>query len=302
MAKTILVAGATGDLGGKIVDELINKNTDVRALIRSASNPDKVEQLRKRGVDVYEADMMDKTEVAKACKGVHCVISALAGLREVIIDAQKVLLEAAVDVGVPRFIPSDFSLDFTQLVPGKNRNLDMRREFHTCLDKQPIAATSIFNAAFMELLTGEMPLILNKPKMILCWGSPDQVIDFTTTYNVAKFTAHTALDSETPRYLHIAGDRITCREIKKTVSELTGKKYRLLRAGPIGMLNLMIKATKTFSPGKDELYPPWQGMQYMRDMMEGLVKIEEYDNDRYSDIQWTSVREYLESEKIGEQG
>jgi hypothetical protein len=35
----------------------------------------------------------------------------LAGLREVVIDAQKKLLDAAIAAGVPRFIPSDYSLD-----------------------------------------------------------------------------------------------------------------------------------------------------------------------------------------------
>jgi len=35
-------------------------------------------------------------EVAKACKGATCVVSALAGLHDVIIDTQKVLLDAAV--------------------------------------------------------------------------------------------------------------------------------------------------------------------------------------------------------------
>jgi hypothetical protein len=42
-------------------------------------------------------------------------VSALAGLRETIIDAQKVFLDAAVEANVQRFIPSDYSSDFTNL-------------------------------------------------------------------------------------------------------------------------------------------------------------------------------------------
>jgi hypothetical protein len=60
---------------------------------------------------------------------VTCVVSVLAGLREVIIDAQKVLLDAAIAAGVPLFIPSDYSLDFTKFSDGENRNLDLRRDF-----------------------------------------------------------------------------------------------------------------------------------------------------------------------------
>ena len=50
---------------------------------------------------------------------------------------------------------------------------------------------------------------------------------------------------------------------------------------------------KFFSPAKKDLYPIWQGMQYMRDMMEGRVKINSYDNNRYEDIDWTKVKDLL---------
>lgn len=37
----------------------------------------------------------------------------------------------------------------------------------------------------------------------------------------------------------------------------------------------------------------------MRDMMEGRIIFQEYDNDRYADVNWTSVEEYLKAENIG---
>jgi hypothetical protein len=37
--------------------------------------------------------------------------------------------EGAIAAGVPRFIPSDFSADFTKLPAGENRNFDLRRAF-----------------------------------------------------------------------------------------------------------------------------------------------------------------------------
>jgi hypothetical protein len=47
------------------------------------------------------------------------------------------------------------------------------------------------------------------------------------------------------------------------------------------------------APGKNELYPAWQGMQYMRDMVEGRAHIAHYDNDRYPGLHWTGVKEML---------
>src|SRR5690606_6496965 len=125
--------------------------------------------------------------------------------------------------------------------------------------------------AFMDLLTTDMPLILFKQKRILCWGDPDQMIEFTITDDVARFTAEAAMDEETPRYLRIAGDRLSCKGFVKLLTGLTGEKYKLFKPGGITLLNGIIRLTKFFSPSKKELYPAWQGMQYMRDMMEGRI-------------------------------
>ena len=293
MKKIIVIAGATGDLGGRIVKALLEKKADVRALVRTSTDVEKVEKLEQLGVKVFRIDMSDSKEIAKACEGAFCVVSALAGLRDVIIDTQKKLLNGAVMAGVPHFIPSDFSLDFTSLEVGQNRNLDLRREFHQYLDETPIASTTIFNGPFMDLLTGQMPMILDKQKWILYWGNPDQDLDFTTMDDTAEFTANVALDDSTPRYLRIEGDQITARQMVKVMNDITGKEFSLFKAGGIGLINGIIKTMKFFSPAKKDLYPIWQGMQYMRDMMEGRVKINSYDNNRYEDIDWTKVKDLL---------
>jgi hypothetical protein len=74
--------------------------------------------------------------IAAAMAGAQCVVSAVAGLRDVIVDAQSVLLDAALMAGIPRFILSDFSTDFTKLTPGENRNFDLRRELHGHLQRR----------------------------------------------------------------------------------------------------------------------------------------------------------------------
>ena len=293
MNKTIIVVGATGNLGGKIVNALLAKGAVVKAIVRLQTDANKVKDLEQKGVQVVRVNTGNVSELTKQFVGAHCVVSALAGLRETIVDAQKILLDAVVEAKVPRFIPSDYSSDFTNLKEGQNRNLDLRREFHQYLAKAPVRATTIFNGAFIDMLTKEMPLIMFKQHKILCWGNPNQIMEFTTTYNVAEFTAAAAMDDSTPRYLRIAGDRLSCNDFVKLLTELTGKTYKLFRPGGIGLLNAMIALTKFFSPSKTELYPAWQGMQYMRDMMEGRIIFQKYDNDRYPNTKWTTVKEFL---------
>ena len=46
------------------------------------------------GAIVYKVNNWNAAELCNACNGVTCVVSALAGLRDVVIDAQKILLPA----------------------------------------------------------------------------------------------------------------------------------------------------------------------------------------------------------------
>ncbi len=295
---TIVVAGATGNLGGRIVRALLERGASVRALVRQGTARDRLDRLQGLGIAVVSADLSGASQVTPACSGASCVVSALQGLRDVIMDAQTVLIEAAIKANVPRFIPSDYSIDFTKFPPGENRNLDLRRDFHKRLDKSSISATTIFTGAFADMLTGQMPLILFKRKRVLYWGDADQRMDFTTIDDTAAFTASAALDPSTPRFLRIAGDQLSARELTAVVSEVTGTEFRLFRAGGLGMLGTLIKVARTLAPGERELYPAWQGMQYMRNMFDGRAKLEPLDNDRYPGIRWTTARDVLSARPV----
>ena len=126
----IVVAGATGNLGGRIVKALVERGANVKALVRHGTAPDKHARLQELGVTIVSVDLSSAFQVTPACSGASCVVSALQGLRDVIVEVQTVLLDSAIQSGVPRFIPSDYSIDFTKFPPGENRNLDLRREFH----------------------------------------------------------------------------------------------------------------------------------------------------------------------------
>ncbi|HEX2716615.1 MAG TPA: NmrA family NAD(P)-binding protein [Gemmatimonadaceae bacterium] len=292
-SSPVILAGATGNLGGRIARAIVARGGSVRAIVRPDADRDTVAKLRRDGVTVVEADFGSATALAKACEGGACVVSALAGLRDVIVDAQSALLGAALGAGVPRFFPSDFALDFTKLPDGLNRNLDLRREFHRRLDRAPIAATSVLNGMFADLLTGQAPIVILKLKRVVYWKTAEQPMDFTTIDDVASFTAAAALDPATPRFLRVAGDRVNARELAAIASELAGEEFRTLRAGGLRRLERIIRIARAISPGKDQLYPPWQGMQYLHNMFDGRALLEPLDNDRYPGMRWTPVRETL---------
>ncbi|GAA4372116.1 NmrA family NAD(P)-binding protein [Hymenobacter koreensis] len=297
-SATIVLAGATGALGRLIGQYLLQRGATVRALIRPGSGvKPEAAALRNQGATVLEVDFNNEAALTEACAGAACVVSALSGLHDVIVDTQTHLLQAAVAAGVPRFIPSDYSIDYTKLPEGSNRNLDLRREFSRNLDKAPIQATSVLNGMFTDLLTGQAPVVLFGLKRVAYWGDAYQPMDFTTTANTAEFTAAAALDPTTPRYLRVAGEVASMQGLQQAASAATGEKFKLFRIGGLGAFGNVIKLTKALMPASDDVFPPWQGMQYLHNMFTGLPKLAPLDNNRYPEIHWTSVREVLATKK-----
>ncbi len=293
MKQTILVAGGTGNLGELIVKALINRGAEVRAITRQETDPEKVEKLKKLGAKVISVDMSNAEELKDACEGASCVVSALSGLHETIVDAQTQLLDAAIAVNVPRFIPSDFAADFTRLPEGNNRNFDLRKEFHKTLDKSLIAASSIINGAFSYILNYGTPLYDVKNYSIGYWGNdPDWKIDFSTMEDTANYTAAAALDSETPRVLRIASFQVSPKDLAAIGKEVKKEEFKLV---PLGSLEDFAAANKkdraANTEGEKELFPDWQGKQYLHSMFS--VHNETLDNDRYPDVEWISAAEVI---------
>ena len=291
---TILVAGATGDLGHRIVTALVAKGADVRVLTRASgsSSGSTRRDLEGPHVAVVEADYDDGPALRAACEGVDAVVSAVNGLRDVIVGAQTALLEAAVATGVPRFVPSDFSADYRRIPAGSNRNLELRREFAAVLDAAPIRATSVLNGAFADMLTGQAPIVIFDRRLVLFWSHPGQVLDFTTKDDVAAVTADVALDPDAPRVVEVAGDRVTSRQLAATLTELTGERHRLQWAGTTTLLGGVAGLMRRLSHG-DEPFPAWQGMQYLVNMYSGDAQLRHVDRRGRGPSRWTTVGDVL---------
>ncbi len=293
MSQKVLVAGATGDMGGRIVKALLARKADVTALVRKGSDPKKIADLEQAGATVYQADLSNIAEIAAACKDVSCVVSALAGLRDVIVDTQLNILKGAVEAGVPRFIPSDFATDFTQIPVGENRNFDLRKEFREHLDKSPIKATSIFNGAFADILRYNTPIFDTKNKTIVYYdGKKDWKVEFTTKDNAAMFTAMAALDDDAPRNLYIASFSVSPQDLEQLSEQYKGEKYELVNKGSLADFSASLKAWRASDPeGETNLYSKWQQAQYLHSMF--YAHHTKLDNDRYPTIEWASVESYI---------
>src|ERR1700756_2575417 len=73
MPSTIFVTGATGQTGGNVCEQLIQRGDQVRALVR---NPDEASALSDIGVELVKGDIRDADDGLQAAKGaeraIHC--------------------------------------------------------------------------------------------------------------------------------------------------------------------------------------------------------------------------------------
>src|SRR3954468_7405797 len=120
--KPVLVVGATGSLGGQVVDELLARGKKVRALVRPASHAGKLEA---KGAEIARGDMLDLESLVAAMTGAAAVITTAAGYTGKNKNAHEIdtrgnanLAVAASTTGVPRFVlTSILTSDQTPGVP-----------------------------------------------------------------------------------------------------------------------------------------------------------------------------------------
>lgn len=96
----ILVTGATGKLGSKVVESLL-KSIPARELAVSVRNPEKAEGLRSRGVEVRHGDFDHPETLENAFKGIdHLLIISADGDNETRIRQHTNAVRAAEHAGV----------------------------------------------------------------------------------------------------------------------------------------------------------------------------------------------------------
>jgi uncharacterized protein YbjT (DUF2867 family) len=107
----ILVVGATGYLGGAVVEELCQRGKRVRCLVRKGSDTSK---LQKEGIELVEGDVRDPDSIKKVLKGTETVISSfatriledrkVANLWKADYEGNLSLIKSAKEEGVKKYI------------------------------------------------------------------------------------------------------------------------------------------------------------------------------------------------------
>jgi uncharacterized protein YbjT (DUF2867 family) len=228
----ILVVGATGLLGTRVCERLRAEGRIVRALVRTTSNPEKVNALRSLGCELAIGDLKDPPQIQAACQGISALISTASStlscqagdsIESVDLQGQLTLVNVARNAGVGRFVYVSFRDDPNVQYPLTQAKRSVE---HAIAD---LDFTSIQASYFMEVWLSPavgFDYIHGKARI---YGSGLKPLSWVSYRDVAEFCIAPVLRSVAGRsVLQVGGpETLTPLEVVKIFEEESGRRFEV---------------------------------------------------------------------------
>lgn len=233
----ILVVGATGSVGGMIVQQLLARGKSVRILVRAHSAH---ESLVASGAEAVVGDLKDRASLDRACTGVTTVIttanSAQRGgednVENVDLKGNRNLIDAAKAAGVKHFIfMSAQGADLNSPVPFMQAKGLTEQHLRESGMQYTILRPNIFMGVWFGVIIG---LALQNGQPVTLVGSGDKRHTFIAEHDVAAF-AVAAVDNPAAlnQTLTFGGpEAISWNDIFKTAGNVLGRPLEIRRIAP----------------------------------------------------------------------
>jgi uncharacterized protein YbjT (DUF2867 family) len=285
----ILVAGATGTLGGLICQRLRDRGETVRALVRPSAGPEKVERLRALGVEIYQGDLREPVSLDGATRDVDVVISTVSmigtakpgdSFDDTDNAGTRALIDAAKRVGVAQFIYISFDHDQFEDSP----MVRAKREVEQHLRDSGVPYTVLRPSIFMELWLGPRLGVDAAAKTAKVFGSGDQPLNYVSVRDVAEYAVHCVGNADVMnRALHIGGpESVSQRDALRIIEDALGTPLQVTVIPEEALVAQWREATDPFA-------------RTFASLMLGVARGDRRpaaELDRPADIPLRSVRDY----------
>lgn len=234
--STVLVAGSTGMVGGEICRILRSEGRAVRALVRSTSDPAKVEKLKSLGAGVVQGDVRDRASLDNACEGITHVISTVSAmpfsyeagvndLRITDVEGNSNLIDAAKAKGVEQFVFTSIAVDEIGESPLRWANAEVEKK----LKESGLVYTILRPSFFMEVWLGPAVGFDAANAKATIYGEGQNPISWIAVHDVAQFAVncldHPAAKNAT---LRLGGPEAICPlDVVKLFEETGGRPFEL---------------------------------------------------------------------------
>jgi NADH dehydrogenase len=253
----ILIAGATGTLGGLIAFELKQRGKAVRALTRTTSDRARVGALEKAGIEVVVGDLRDRASLESACRGAETVVSTITSVlsrqpgdsfETVDREGQRSLVDAAAHAGARQFVFVSFPEQ-----PEEHPLQSAKRAVEKHLVEGRIGYTILQPTYFSESWLSPLLGFDYASGRVRVFGSLDLRRNWISVQDVAHAAVGAVGNPKAMRRTFAFGgpDPMTMREVIAIFEEATGRKLEL-EIVPVEALEAQLSAapdpvSKTFA-------------------------------------------------------
>jgi len=223
-------------LGGEICRQLVVSGKPTRALVRSTSDPGKVQALRDLGAEVVEGDVRDRASLDAACAGATAVISTVSSMpfsyqpgendvEQVDLNGVKALIDAAVGAGVEHLVYTSFSGQIDLGFPLRNAKRAVERH----LKKSGLTYTVLRPSYYMEVWLSPAVGFDAANAKAQIYGMGEEPVSWISFQDVAKF-AVASLDNPLARnaILELGGpEALTPNQVVGIFESASGKPFEV---------------------------------------------------------------------------
>ncbi len=251
--QKVLVVGATGTLGGKVVDALLERGKQVSALVRPGSDASKLEA---KGIRITRGDMLDYESLAPAMSGMDALVTTAIGYSQRRKNdttktddlGNRNLVDAAKAAHLPLFV---FTSVLNAHKATKVSHFFQKTVIEDYLQNAGVPFVSIRPPGFVDQVLTKSAVeqgILRSP------FNPDAKASIILADDVARYLAMTV---DEPRAV---GQRIAVaaespdsfNDMAAILSRLTGKSI-IVQSTPQFMMKLMMPVMGLFNPMMREM-------------------------------------------------
>lgn len=227
----ILVAGATGALGGEICRRLIERRQPVRALVRATSDPAKVDALAAIGCNIVVGDLKHRPSLDAACEDTDAVISTVSmigtgrpGDSFEATDERGTLnlIAAAKAATVDHFVYISFD---TESIPDSPLR-SAKEKVQETLRASSMTYTILQPSYFMESWLGPHLGVDVVNARAQIFGSGDRKMDYVSMQDVAEMAVQSLTnDAARNATIRFGGPPVTQREAIRAFEEAVGRPF-----------------------------------------------------------------------------
>ncbi|KAJ5453561.1 uncharacterized protein N7458_004517 [Penicillium daleae] len=250
MTFTVGIAGITGKFAKRLTSHIL-KHPDV-AIRGYCRNPSKVSEViaSSSQVTLLKGHAFDYGAIREFVNTCDVVVCCYLGDDKLMVDGQKALIDACEECNVPRYVASDWALDYIKLKLGELFPKDPMIHVKGYLETKKVQAVHILIGGFMEPIFSPFFNIFDpSTNTFRYWGNGDEVMEGSSYDNAAEFTAAVILDPKATGIVRFLGGRTTIREIAQSFEKVFGVKPTLESRGSLDDLYRTMHELRQKNPG-----------------------------------------------------